>query len=106
MQLRSYKADPQIELRKRAAAIKASVQTMMVEVATLDDPGEPPDVITLEIISKDIQEIYQSLVNLETQGLAWDEDTFGASRSKIKEWRRKVALLLEQGHILKKKKAK
>ena len=55
MQLRSYKADPQIELRKRAAAIKASVQTMMVEVATLDDPGKPPDVITLEIISKDIQ---------------------------------------------------
>ena len=72
MQLSSYKADPQIELRKRAAAIKASVQTMMVEVATLDDPEEPPDVITLEIISKDIQEIHQSLVNLETQCLAWD----------------------------------
>merc|ERR1711888_517019 len=106
MQLRSYKADPQIELIKRAGAIKASVQTMMTEIATLDDPGEPPDVITLEIISKDIQETYQSLVNLETQGLAWDQDTFGASRTQFKEWRHKVALLLEQGYILKKKKAK
>ena len=105
MQLRSYKADPQMELIKRAAAIKSSVQTMMVEIADLDD-SEPPDVITLEIISKDIQETYQSLVNLENQGLAWDQDTFGASRTQFKEWRHKVALLLEQGHILKKKKAK
>ena len=62
MQLRSYKADPQIELIRRAGAIKASVQTMMTEVAALDDPGEPLDIITLEIISKDIQETYQLLV--------------------------------------------
>ena len=78
---------------------------MMTEVAALDDPAEPPDVITLEIISKDIQETYQSLVNLESQGLAWDHDVFGASRNQFKSWRHKVAILLEQGHILKKKKA-
>ena len=84
LQLRSYKADAQIELRKKAAAIRISVLAMATEVTTLDDLENPPSVIELEIISSDIQHIYQTLVSLETQGLAWDLDTFGVSREQIK----------------------
>ena len=106
LQLRSYKADAQIELRKKAAAIRISVLAMATEVTRLDDLENLPSVIELEIISSDIQHIYQTLVSLETQGLAWDLDTFGVSRQQIKEWRHKTATRLEQGQTLKKKKAK
>ena len=78
---------------------------MATEVTRLDDLENLPSVIELEIINSDIQHIYQTLVSLETQGLAWDLDTFGVSRQQIKEWRHKTATRLEQGQTLKKKKA-
>ena len=94
LQLMSYKADTQSKLRKKAAAIRVSVQAMVTEVSTLDDPENPPSVIHLDIIRSYIPHIYQTLVSLETQGLAWNEDTFGVSRAQIKERRHRVALHL------------
>ena len=72
----------------------------------MDNPQARLTVNALEITSKDVDTLYAEIRKLEALGVVWDEETFGISRTLMREWRLKLAQHLDEANVIKKRRQK